>query len=97
MSTSVLELKNAFFEVLKYQKLSPDQEDLFRPIIEAQHVDFNKNVNFILFFPVIDVLGSFDMRNAVMIMKTCQDRPFGVYKSISPELSILYPYLVMTY
>ena len=42
-----VELKNTFFGVLKYQELSPDQENLFRPTIEGQHVDFNKNLNLI--------------------------------------------------
>ena len=47
MSTLVLQLKNSFFGVLKYQEVSSAYEKSFGRTNDGPHVDFHKNVNFI--------------------------------------------------
>ena len=52
MVTSALVLENTYFGVLMYQKVSPDDENLFGLTIKGTHVDFYKICNLSL-YPMI--------------------------------------------
>ena len=51
MSTSAIERKIAYLEVLKYKKVSSGYKNSIKHVIEGLHVDSIKNVSFMLWSP----------------------------------------------